>query len=71
MGPSVKEERVGRSAMEIYQSGDEYLVGHSANDKHMYYSKITAYADYVSIIMNRTTLIYLQTILRSYWLISP
>ncbi len=56
-GPGVKEERVRRSAMEIYQSGDEYLVERSGKDNHMYYGKITAYADYIFIIMNSTTFI--------------
>ncbi|WP_217604862.1 hypothetical protein [Chitinophaga sp. GbtcB8] len=56
-GPGTKEERVRRSAMEIYQSGDEYLVERSGKDNHMYYGKITAYADYIFIIMNSTTFI--------------
>ena len=56
-GPGAKEERVRRSAMEIYQSGDEYLVERSGKDNHMYYGKITAYADYIFIIMNSTTFI--------------
>ncbi len=56
-GPGTKEERVRRSAMEIYKSGDEYLVERSGKDNHMYYGKITAYADYIFIIMNSTTFI--------------
>src|ERR1044072_1356594 len=56
-GPGTKEERVRRSAMEIYQSGDEYLVERSGKDNHMYYGKITAYADYIFIIMNSTPFI--------------
>lgn len=56
-GPGTQEERVRRSAMEIYQSGDEYLVERSGKDNHMYYGKITAYADYIFIIMNSTTFI--------------
>ena len=56
-GPGTKEERVRRSAMEIYRSGDEYLVERSGKDNHMYYGKITAYADYIFIIMNSTTFI--------------
>lgn len=56
-GPGTKEERVRRSAMEIYKSGDEYLVERSGKDNHMYYGKITSYADYIFIIMNSTTFI--------------
>ncbi|WP_118952188.1 hypothetical protein [Taibaiella helva] len=56
-GPGHKEERVRRSAMEIYKSGDEYLVERSGKDNHLYYGKITAYADYIFIIMNSTTFI--------------
>jgi hypothetical protein len=51
------DERVWRSAMEIYKSGDEYLVERTGKDNHMYYGKITSYADYVFIIMNSTTFI--------------
>lgn len=51
------EERVWRSAMEIYKSGDEYLVERTGKDNHMYYGKITSYGDYVFIIMNSTTFI--------------
>lgn len=50
-------ERVWRSAMEIYKSGGEYLVERTGKDHHMYYGKITSYADYVFIIMNSTTFI--------------
>lgn len=56
-GPGAREERVRRSAMEIYKSGDEYLVERSGKDNHMYYGKITSYADYIFIIMNSTTFI--------------
>lgn len=52
-----KEERVWRSALEIYRSGDEYLVERTGKDNHMYYGKITAYGDFVFIIMNSTTFI--------------
>lgn len=51
------EERVWRSAMEIYKSGDEYLVERTGKDNHMYYGKVTSYADYVFIIMNSTIFI--------------
>lgn len=50
-------ERVWRSAMEIYKSGDEYLVERTGKDNHMYYGKVTSYGDYVFIIMNSTTFI--------------
>ncbi len=50
-------ERVWRSAMEIYKSGGEYLVERTGKDHHLYYGKITSYADYVFIIMNSTTFI--------------
>lgn len=52
-----REERVWRSAMEIYRSGDEYLVERTGKDNHMYYGKVTAYGDFVFIIMNSTTFI--------------
>ncbi|NSL86766.1 hypothetical protein [Chitinophaga solisilvae] len=51
------EERIWRSAMEIYRSGDEYLVERTGKGNHMYYGKITSYANYVFIIMNSTTFI--------------
>ncbi|MBZ4188572.1 hypothetical protein [Niabella beijingensis] len=51
------EERVWRSAMEIYKSGDEYFVERTGKDNHMYYGKITSYGEYVFIIMNSTTFI--------------
>ncbi|NLU93024.1 hypothetical protein [Chitinophaga sp. Ak27] len=50
-------ERIWRSALEIYKSGDEYLVERSGRDNHMYYGKVTAFANYVFIIMNSTTFI--------------
>lgn len=50
-------ERVWRSAMEIYKSGEEYFVERTGKDNHMYYGKITSYGDYVFIIMNSTTFI--------------
>lgn len=50
-------ERIWRSAMEIYKSGDEYLVERTGKDNHMYYGKITSYAEYIFIIMNSTTFI--------------
>lgn len=51
------EERIWRSALEIYKSGDEYLVERTGKDNHMYYGKITSYANYIFIIMNSTTFI--------------
>lgn len=50
-------ERIWRSALEIYKSGDEYLVERTGRDNHMYYGKITSYANYIFIIMNSTTFI--------------
>lgn len=50
-------ERVWRSAMEIYKSGGEYLVERTGKDNHLYYGKITSYADFVFMIMNSTTFI--------------
>ena len=51
------EERIWRSAMEVYKSGDEYFVERTGKDNHKYYGKITAYDDYIFIIMNSTTFI--------------
>ncbi|MGN7787445.1 hypothetical protein ACTJIJ_23125 [Niabella sp. 22666] len=53
------EERIWRSALEIYkaESSGEYLVERSGGDNHKYYGKVTAYADYVFIIMNSNTFI--------------
>ncbi|MCD2421304.1 hypothetical protein LQ567_00915 [Niabella pedocola] len=55
----INEERIWRSAVEIYKStaSGEYLVERSGGDNHKYYGKITAYADYVFIIMNSNTFI--------------
>ncbi|MBO9730652.1 MAG: hypothetical protein J7623_18560 [Chitinophaga sp.] len=50
-------ERIWRSSLEIYKSGDEYLVERTGRDNHMYYGKITSYANYIFIIMNSTTFI--------------
>lgn len=50
-------ERIWRSSLEIYKSGEEYLVERSGRDNHMYYGKITSYANYIFIIMNSTTFI--------------
>ena len=55
----INEERIWRSSVEIYKSESlgEYLVERSGGDNHKYYGKITAYADYVFIIMNSNTFI--------------
>ncbi|SEW31904.1 hypothetical protein [Chitinophaga arvensicola] len=50
-------ERIWRSSLEIYKSGEEYLVERTGRDNHMYYGKITSYANYIFIIMNSTTFI--------------
>lgn len=54
-----QEDRVWRSATEIYKSetSGEYFIERSGGDRHKYYGKITAYADYVFIIMNSNTFI--------------
>ena len=58
MKPGKKEtEWIWRSSLEIYKSGDEYLVERTGKDNHMYYGKITSYASYIFIIMNSTTFI--------------
>lgn len=51
-----KEERIWRSALEIFKEGDEYLVERTGKGAHNYYGKIVAYDDYVFIIMNSTML---------------
>lgn len=51
-----KEERIWRSALEIFKEGDEYLVERTGKGEHNYYGKIIAYDDYVFIIMNSTML---------------
>jgi len=53
------EERIWRSSVEIYksESSGEYLIERSGGDNHKYYGKITAYADYVFIIINSNTFI--------------
>jgi hypothetical protein len=43
--------------MEIYKSGTDFLVERSGKDNHKYYGRVTAYADYVFIIMNSNTFI--------------
>ncbi|NML37346.1 hypothetical protein HHL17_09060 [Chitinophaga sp. G-6-1-13] len=55
----INEERIWRSSVEIYKSeaSGEYLIERSGGDNHKYYGKITAYADYVFIIMNSNTFI--------------
>jgi len=55
----INEERIWRSSVEIYrsESSGEYLIERSGGDNHKYYGKITAYADYVFIIMNSNTFI--------------
>ncbi|WP_262150277.1 hypothetical protein [Chryseobacterium foetidum] len=54
-----KEDRIWRSATEIYKSetSGEYYVERSGGDRHKYFGKITAYSDYVFIIMNSNTFI--------------
>ncbi len=54
-----KDNRVWRSATEIYKSETtgEYLIERSGGDRHKYFGKITAYSDYVFIIMNSNTFI--------------
>ncbi|PKF75100.1 hypothetical protein [Chryseobacterium sp. PMSZPI] len=54
-----KEERIWRSAMEIYKSETtgEYFIERSGGDQHKYFGKVTAYSDYVFIIMNSNTFI--------------
>jgi small nuclear ribonucleoprotein (snRNP)-like protein len=54
-----KEERIWRSAIEIYKStsGNEYLIERSGGDQHKYYGKVTAFDDYIFIIMNSNTFI--------------
>lgn len=54
-----KEDRIWRSAVEIYKSetSGEYFVERSGGDHHKYFGKVTAYSDYVFIIMNSNTFI--------------
>ncbi|KMQ69777.1 hypothetical protein ACM39_01635 [Chryseobacterium sp. FH2] len=54
-----KDNRIWRSAMEIYKSetSGEYLIERSGGDRHKYFGKVTAYSDYVFIIMNSNTFI--------------
>ncbi|MGK6343407.1 hypothetical protein ACMGDK_14305 [Chryseobacterium sp. DT-3] len=54
-----REERIWRSAMEIYKSetSGEYFIERSGGDHHKYFGKVTAYSDYVFIIMNSNTFI--------------
>jgi hypothetical protein len=54
-----KDDRIWRSAMEIYKSetSGEYFIERSGGDRHKYFGKITAYSDYVFIIMNSNTFI--------------
>lgn len=55
----VKDNRIWRSATEIYKSETtgEYLIERSGGDRHKYFGKVTAYSDYVFIIMNSNTFI--------------
>ncbi|WP_312902036.1 hypothetical protein [Chryseobacterium taichungense] len=55
----VKEERIWRSATEIYKSetSGEYFIERSGGDRHKYFGKVTAFSDYVFIIMNSNTFI--------------
>lgn len=54
-----KEDRIWRSATEIYKSETtgEYFIERSGGDRHKYFGKVTAYSDYVFIIMNSNTFI--------------
>ncbi|MCJ7934006.1 MAG: hypothetical protein MUW56_10310 [Chryseobacterium sp.] len=54
-----KEDRIWRSAMEVYKSETtgEYFIERSGGDHHKYFGKVTAYSDYVFIIMNSNTFI--------------
>ncbi|MDQ0592272.1 hypothetical protein QFZ37_000641 [Chryseobacterium ginsenosidimutans] len=54
-----KEDRIWRSATEIYKSetSGEYFVERSGGDRHKYFGKVTAYSDYIFIIMNSNTFI--------------
>jgi hypothetical protein len=54
-----REERIWRSATEIYKSetSGEYFIERSGGDRHKYFGKVTAYSDYVFIIMNSNTFI--------------
>ncbi|MDR6405000.1 MULTISPECIES: hypothetical protein [Chryseobacterium] len=54
-----KDDRIWRSAMEIYKSetSGEYFIERSGGDRHKYFGKVTAYSDYVFIIMNSNTFI--------------
>jgi hypothetical protein len=54
-----KDNRIWRSAMEIYKSetSGEYFIERSGGDHHKYFGKVTAYSDYVFIIMNSNTFI--------------
>lgn len=55
----VKDNRIWRSATEIYKSETtgEYFIERSGGDRHKYFGKVTAYSDYVFIIMNSNTFI--------------
>lgn len=54
-----REERIWRSTTEIYKSetSGEYFIERSGGDRHKYFGKVTAYSDYVFIIMNSNTFI--------------
>jgi len=54
-----KDNRIWRSAMEIYKSeaSGEYFIERSGGDSHKYFGKVTAYSDYIFIIMNSNTFI--------------
>ncbi|MEA1850014.1 hypothetical protein U9K52_13920 [Chryseobacterium sp. MHB01] len=54
-----REERIWRSATQIYKSetSGEYFIERSGGDRHKYFGKVTAYSDYVFIIMNSNTFI--------------
>ncbi len=54
-----RDSRIWRSATEIYKSETtgEYFIERSGGDRHKYFGKVTAYSDYVFIIMNSNTFI--------------
>ncbi|MDQ1098174.1 MULTISPECIES: hypothetical protein [Chryseobacterium] len=54
-----KDNRIWRSATEIYKSETtgEYFIERSGGDRHKYFGKVTAYSDYIFIIMNSNTFI--------------
>ncbi len=51
------DTRIWRSAMEIFRVNDEYCIERTGMDSHKYYGKVTAYGNYLFILMNSTTFI--------------